>query len=102
MGTIGSGHQISMSSPAPGEGGATGDWRTERPVLDASLCLAVKQGRESCQLCWVYCPDVSIARGVPPAVDLTFCKGCGICAEVCPTAAFRMVPDLRAPAGEVA
>jgi len=101
LGTRDSGHQISMSKPSAGEAGATGDWRTERPVLDPALCLAVKQGQESCQLCWVYCPDVSIARGIPPVVDLSFCKGCGICVEVCPTSAFRMVPEGDRGGGEV-
>jgi len=93
--TIDCGHQIAMASPAPGEAGMTADWRTERPVLEAGLCLASQQGKESCQLCWVYCPDVCIARGVPPVVNFTYCKGCGICAEVCPTDAIRMVPDAR-------
>lgn len=95
MGTINCGHEIAISSPAAGEAGTTADWRTERPVLEAALCLAAKQGKESCQLCWVYCPDVCIARGVPPVVDFTYCKGCGICAQVCPTEAIRMIPDER-------
>jgi len=93
VGTKDCGHEISMSTPSAGEAGATGDWRTERPALDAGACLAVKQRKDACQLCWVYCPDVCIARGVPPAVDLSYCKGCGICAEVCPTGAIRMVAD---------
>ena len=98
MGTRDCQHQIAMSSPAAGEAGATGDWRTERPVLDPALCLAQKQGKEACQLCWVYCPDLCIARGVPPAVLLTYCKGCGICAEVCPTDAIAMVPERESAA----
>jgi pyruvate ferredoxin oxidoreductase delta subunit len=123
MGTKECGHQISMSAPSAGEAGATGDWRTSRPVLEATRCLAVKQGHRraqgqadepgperagglggpglspppqhevACQLCWVYCPDVCITQGVPPAVDLQYCKGCGICAEVCPVDAIRMAPE---------
>ncbi len=58
----------------------------------------MKQDDLACQLCWVYCPDVCMAQGVPPAVDLRYCKGCGICAEVCPMDAIRMVPE-DAPAG---
>ncbi len=124
MGTRDCGHEIAMSAPAAGEGGNTGDWRTSRPVLEPARCLAVKQrvrppstlpsspprlesGRGSqgegegltCQLCWVYCPDVCVARGAPPAVDLRYCKGCGICAEVCPADAIRMVSEDAAEGG---
>lgn len=96
MGTKDCGHEISMSTPSPGEAGATGDWRTSRPSLERGRCLAVKQDDTACQLCWVYCPDVCITQGVPPAVELQYCKGCGICAEVCPVDAIRMVPEHQA------
>lgn len=85
--------QIAMSKPAIGEAGATGDWRSKHPVIDPALCSAAKQGRESCQLCWVYCPDACITRGAPPVVELTYCKGCGICAVECPVTAIEMVPE---------
>ena len=100
MGTRDCGHEISMSTPSPGEAGDTGDWRTARPVLCAERCLAVKQEDLSCQLCWVYCPDACMARGIPPTVDLRYCKGCGICAEVCPVDAVRMVPEGGPAEGE--
>jgi pyruvate ferredoxin oxidoreductase delta subunit len=85
--------EIAISRPKVGEAGATGDWRGKRPVMDESLCSAVKLGRVSCQICWVYCPDGCIAQGAPPQVDLTYCKGCGICVEMCPTGALAMVPE---------
>jgi pyruvate ferredoxin oxidoreductase delta subunit len=90
-----SGHvsEIAMSKPSAGEAGATGDWRSKRPVMDATLCLAVKAGKETCQICWAYCPDACIARGIGPVIDLTYCKGCGICAEVCPAGCIAMVPE---------
>lgn len=87
------GDQISMSKPAVGEAGATGDWRNKHPVIDPALCSAAKQGRESCQLCWSYCPDACISRGAPPSIDLTYCKGCGICAKECPSKAIEMVAE---------
>jgi pyruvate ferredoxin oxidoreductase delta subunit len=46
-------------------------------------------------LCWVYCPDSAIVLEGETftGFDLDFCKGCAICAEVCPVAAIRMVPE---------
>jgi len=34
----------------------TGDWRTERPILDKEKCI-------KCALCWIYCPDAAIKPG---------------------------------------
>ena len=96
MSAHGSGSQmseISMSRPAVGEAGRTGEWRNSRPVVDTAKCLAVKQGKLTCQICWVYCPDGCIAQGVGPTIDLTYCKGCGICAEECPAGAIEMQPE---------
>jgi pyruvate ferredoxin oxidoreductase delta subunit len=85
--------EIAMSEPAVGEAGATGEWRSKHPVLEASLCTAVKRDAERCQMCWGYCPDQCIARGVPPVIDLAYCKGCSICAQECPTGAITMVAE---------
>jgi formate hydrogenlyase subunit 6/NADH:ubiquinone oxidoreductase subunit I len=39
--------------------------------------------------------QVSPANGIAlPTVDETLCTGCGICAEVCPTACLAMGPHL--------
>jgi 2-oxoacid:acceptor oxidoreductase delta subunit (pyruvate/2-ketoisovalerate family) len=37
-------------------------------------------------ICWVYCPDMAIIveDGRWKEIDYDHCKGCGICAEVCP------------------
>lgn len=86
-------HEISQSTPSAGEAGRTGDWRTSRPVVEASTCMAAKAGKPTCQICWVYCPDACIAQGTPPSVDLEYCKGCGICAEVCPSGSISMTPE---------
>jgi len=93
-------HQIAMSSPGIGEAGRTGDWRSEFPVITAEACLPFKSGRNSCQICWGHCPDNCITQGSPPTIDLTYCKGCGICVEVCPTDAIVMHPEAEFAAFE--
>ncbi|UFS72088.1 4Fe-4S binding protein [Geomonas sp. RF6] len=87
--------EIAQSTPSIGEGGHTGDWRSSRPVIGEKGCLAVKQGKIACQICWVYCPDACIAQGAPPSIDLDYCKGCGICSQVCPAGAIAMEPESR-------
>jgi len=59
---------------------AVADWRVKKPVFNPNHCI-------HCQFCWVYCPDTSIISKDKKFdhVDLEHCKGCGICAEVCPT-----------------
>jgi len=44
-------------------------------------------------MCWLYCPDGVISRTIPPVIDYEYCKGCGICAEECPTKAITMVEE---------
>ena len=62
-------------------------------------------------ICWVNCPDIAIKSGdvncpekgklgiTKPefanfgGFDLEHCKGCGICASVCPTKAIVMKPE---------
>ena len=57
----------------------TGDWRSSRPVHDDEKCT-------NCLICWIYCPDSSVIvkDGKFVAFDYDHCKGCGICASVCP------------------
>ncbi|MHB1415028.1 MAG: 4Fe-4S binding protein [Chloroflexota bacterium] len=58
----------------------TGTWRTQRPIHNAEVCT-------NCLICWINCPDGSImvSEGKVTGVDEKHCKGCGICAQVCPT-----------------
>ncbi len=83
--------RTSHSLPGPGDAGRTGSWRVSRPVLDPSICTPAKSGKESCFLCWLYCPDGVISREIPPKIDFEYCKGCGICARECPTGALSMI-----------
>jgi pyruvate ferredoxin oxidoreductase delta subunit len=34
-----------------------------------------------------------VSRTIPPEIDYRYCKGCGICAEECPTKAIAMVDE---------
>ncbi len=92
----------SQQTPAVGEAGHTGEWRTVRPVLIEDKCLVVKSGKPTCHLCWLYCPENTVTRAIPPEFNLDYCKGCGICATECPTSAIEMVPEKESPscAGE--
>ena len=65
----------------------TGDWRTERPVVDKEKC-------NICGICVVYCPcQCFVDDGDYYAANLEFCKGCGICAKECPKKAINMMPE---------
>ena len=64
----------------------TGDWRSFRPVIDKEKCI-------KCGQCYILCPDACYSEDeegyfVP---DLNYCKGCGICASICPKKAITMV-----------
>jgi pyruvate ferredoxin oxidoreductase delta subunit len=96
MGTRGYRYKTSHSLSGPGDGGRTGSWRVQRPVIDLERCTPAKRGAEACFICWLYCPDCVISRTIPPVIDYEYCKGCAICAEECPTKAITMVDEAGA------
>lgn len=85
--------RISRSTPGPGDGGNTGSWRVVRPVIDLTVCIPAKTGKPSCFNCWLYCPDAVVSKTIPPEINFDYCKGCGICAEECPSGAISMVDE---------
>ena len=70
---------------------STGSWRSLRPVRSEEKC-------SQCLLCFIYCPDTSIITRDEKVVafDYKHCKGCGICAEICPRAAIDMIKETEA------
>ncbi|MCZ4513623.1 4Fe-4S binding protein, partial [Streptomyces sp. ActVer] len=49
-----------------------------------------------CDNCYGVCPDNAITKLGPGkgfAIDLDYCKGCGLCAAECPSGAIDMVPE---------
>ena len=66
----------------------TGDWRSERPILNQEKCI-------NCLTCFIVCPDSSIMvkDGKMTGFDMEHCKGCGICANECPVKCIEMKPE---------
>ncbi len=58
----------------------TGSWATEIPVWNSETCI-------HCLTCWIVCPDDCwvVEDGKIQGVNLDYCKGCGICANECPS-----------------
>ncbi len=61
-------------------------------IEEAQRCLGQREC-ESCETCGLLCPDLCITRDKTTGevlIDLNYCKGCGICAAVCPKEAIHM------------
>jgi len=61
--------------------------------LSCGNCLA-------CDNCWTMCPDNAVIKtaelasdGSHYVFDYDYCKGCGLCAEECPTGYIQSVPE---------
>ncbi|MBN1152645.1 MAG: 4Fe-4S binding protein [Dehalococcoidia bacterium] len=80
--------KATVSRPSTTKMGKTGSWRDFRPVVDASKCI-------KCLRCWISCPDACINRAEDDSISVNYdyCKGCGVCANECPTKAITMVRE---------
>ena len=66
----------------------TGTWRFQKPVVNVNKCCF-------CGWCYIMCPTGSMQeRGAHFDVDFASCKGCGICADICPNLAIKMVKEV--------
>ena len=64
-------------------------------LYEARRCLSCG-GCISCDNCFAFCPDNAVIKLGPEkayAVDLDYCKGCGLCVEECPTGSMTMEPE---------
>ncbi len=87
------GPDLPVLFPAEGVAGLTGEWRTQRPVLEPEKC-------KFCNICWQYCPDEAISpanrkENKVIEFDYDYCKGCGICATECPFDAIHMEREVK-------
>ncbi|WIV53867.1 NAD(P)-binding protein [Amycolatopsis nalaikhensis] len=64
-------------------------------LFEARRCLSCGNCFE-CDNCYGVCPDNAVIKLEPGdkyAIDLDYCKGCGICVAECPCGAIEMVPE---------
>ncbi len=68
----------------------TGRWRWASPHYLKERCI-------KCVRCWWSCPDSAIIRLDDDFMkwDYNYCKGCGICADICPVEAIEMVQGVH-------
>lgn len=82
---------IPHSKPGTSLKNKTGGWKVTKPVLIKEKCI-------KCTFCQFYCPEncISGTEKNPkefPKFNYDYCKGCGICAQVCPKKAIKMVKE---------
>lgn len=78
------------SKPGSSTANKTGSWRVEqKPKYLQKDCIA-------CRMCVLACPE-GIVTGEGKNTfrcDLAYCKGCGLCAAICPKKDIEMVPEI--------
>lgn len=82
-------------------------WDSRRDFMEANLGLpreeAMSEAKRcfncavcnSCEVCLIFCPDVSISRRADGRFDIAYdyCKGCGLCAAECPRGSITMTRE---------
>ena len=69
----------------------------EQAVAESDRCMScgVCNG---CDNCYIVCPDVSVMRDAREnghySIRTTYCKGCLVCVQECPTGCLEKVPEL--------
>ena len=78
-----------VAQPGTSRANKTGSWRTDkRPRFLHIRCTA-------CDLCALCCPEGCVfGEGKNTYwTDYDYCKGCGICAQICPVQDIEMVAE---------
>jgi Pyruvate/2-oxoacid:ferredoxin oxidoreductase delta subunit len=73
----------------------TGGLDERTALFEARRCLSCGNCFE-CDNCYGVCPDnavIKLGDGDRYAIDLDYCKGCGLCAAECPCGAIAMIPE---------
>ncbi|MGQ9598235.1 MAG: 4Fe-4S binding protein [Anaerolineae bacterium] len=79
------------------QGLLTTDWATgddlQQVLSEAHRCFSC--GRcNHCDNCWIYCPDAVISRHEGRyEIDYDYCKGCLLCAAVCPRRVISVIEE---------
>ncbi|GAB4004599.1 hypothetical protein GCM10029992_50100 [Glycomyces albus] len=104
---LGAQHLVLRRRPAPGPAPLEAARRTsafdevvggldaETALFEARRCMSCGNCFE-CDNCYGMCPDNAIVKLGPGqgfAIDLDYCKGCGICAAECPAGAIAMIEE---------
>jgi pyruvate ferredoxin oxidoreductase delta subunit len=76
--------KVPLAFPSKGAGGQTGSWRSLCPIVNRELC-------SKCLMCSLVCSEAVVDK--EQNIDLTYCKGCGVCAVECPKKAIEMVKE---------
>lgn len=69
----------------------TGIWRIERPDVVIEDCTFCGNCRKHCPCDVITVEKDGENRGVH--FDWDYCKGCGVCANVCPKKCINMIPE---------
>ena len=74
-----------ITNPGNSETAKKVSYRNYKPVTDYKKCT-------KCGKCWMYCPDIAFKHGKDDHfVNIgEFCKGCGLCSQVCPSKCIKM------------
>jgi pyruvate ferredoxin oxidoreductase delta subunit len=79
-----------VARPGTSRANKTGGWRSDKqPRHLQAKCTA-------CDLCALSCPEGCVfGKGKNTYwADLDYCKGCGICANICPVDDIEMVSEV--------
>ena len=64
-------------------------------LYEAGRCLSLGNCSE-CDNCYGVCPDnavIKLGAGQRFRFNYDYCKGCGVCAQECPSGAVAMMPE---------